>query len=60
MSSFITLYGLFFTPGFTEVDGTEAEIEESLERLGALGFSENKAISEGRKDWYGSILVFTK
>ena len=45
---------------FTEVDGTEAEIEESLERLGALGFTEDKAISEGRKDWLGSILVLTK
>ena len=42
------------------MDGTKAEIEESLERLEALGFTENKAISEGQKDWLGSILVLTK
>ena len=42
------------------MDGTKEEIEESLERLEELGFTENKAISEGRKDWLGSVLVLTK
>ena len=44
----------------TEVDGSLEEIDESLERLQTLGFSENKLISEGKRDWLGSVMVFIK
>ena len=44
----------------TEVDGSLEEIDESLEILQTLGFTENKLISEGKRDGLGSVMVFTK
>ena len=44
----------------TEVDGSQEEIDESLERLQTLGFTENKMISEGKRHWLGSVMVFIK
>ena len=49
-----------YTLTFTEADGRKEEIEESLERLEALGFSVNTQLTTGRKDWLGSIIVLTK
>ena len=45
---------------FPEADGRKEEIEESLERLEALGFSVDTQLTTGRKDWLGSIIVLTK
>ena len=43
-----------------EADGSEREIEESLEKLKSLGFIENKQLTTGKKNWLGSIIVLTK
>ena len=43
-----------------EADGTEEEIEGSLEMLKALGFIENKQLTTGKKNWLGSIIVLTR
>ena len=51
----------------SEVDGSPEEIDESIDRLHTLGFTEieNKEISEGnyfpgKRNWLGSVMVFTK
>ena len=54
------LWNIFLLYSFAEADGRKEEIEESLERLEALGFSVNTQLTTGRKDWLGSIIVLTK
>ena len=44
----------------TEVDGSPKEVEESVNRLQRLGFTENKLISVGKMAEAGTVLVFTK
>ena len=56
----IMLWNIFLLYSFAEADGRKEEIEESLERLEALGFSVNTQLTTGRKDWLGSIIVLTK
>ena len=57
---FMVLVKVTNTLTFAEADGRKEEIEESLERLEALGFSVNTQLTTGRKDWLGSIIVLTK